>query len=207
MDIVLYSNMFFYLMAYTIGGIPFGMLFAKFFAKVDIQSSGSKSIGATNVLRVVKEKNPKLAKQLSIATLFFDAMKGLLVLLWASSQGIDQSGLWAIALISVIGHCYSPYLLFEGGKGVATAGGVLAYMIPIPLIIGFIIWGFSAKVLKVSSLSSLFALLGVILSALILENGLGVNSNAPLYLISFIIFYKHIPNIMRIFNKQEVKVI
>jgi glycerol-3-phosphate acyltransferase PlsY len=207
MDIVLYSNLFFYILAYAVGGIPFGLLLAKKFAQVDIKSSGSKSIGATNVLRVVKEKNPSLAKKLGAATLILDALKGFIVLLWASSMGIDQGGLWAVAVLSVIGHCYSPYLVFEGGKGVATGVGVLAFMLPLETAIALFVWGFSAKVLKISSVSSLLGLISILISANIFSSGLGVESNVPLYMIAFIIFYKHIPNIVRLVKKEEAKVV
>ncbi len=57
------ENLIIYAFIYLLGSIPFGLILAKFFAKTDIKKEGSKSIGATNVLRVVKEKNPKLAKK------------------------------------------------------------------------------------------------------------------------------------------------
>jgi len=62
-------NVIFYLAAYLVGGIPFGYLFAKYIAGVNIRDAGSKSIGATNVLRVVKEKDPVLGKKLGAMTL------------------------------------------------------------------------------------------------------------------------------------------
>ena len=77
------SNIVFYLIAYLLGGVPFGLLLAKFFAGINITQSGSGSIGATNVLRVVKEKDPKLAKKLGIITVVLDALKGLVVILVA----------------------------------------------------------------------------------------------------------------------------
>jgi len=120
--------------------------------------------------------------------------------------GVSIETLWAIAVISVLGHCYSVYLSFEGGKGVATGLGVFLVLIPIPTIIGAIVWAFCAKVLKISSLSSLLGLSAVIISAMFLNNGLGVDSNAPMYLITFIIFYKHIPNIKRLIQGKEKSV-
>ena len=66
MDFFTNPNIIFYILAYLIGSIPFGLLLAKKFAGVDVQASGSKSIGATNVLRVVKQTNPSLAKKLGI---------------------------------------------------------------------------------------------------------------------------------------------
>lgn len=206
MDFLTNTNIIFYIVAYLAGGIPFGLLLAKQFAGVNIKESGSKSIGATNVLRVVKEQNPSLAKKLSIATVALDAAKGAIVILIAMAFGMSSETLWAIAVLSVLGHCYSLFLNFEGGKGVATALGVFIILIPIPTIIGAIIWFLCAKVLKISSLSSLLGLSGVIASVIVLNNGLGIGSNAPLYIIAFIIIYKHIPNIIRLIQGKEAKV-
>lgn len=200
------ENIIFYIVAYLVGSIPFGLILAKKFAGVNVQESGSKSIGATNVLRVVKEKDPVLAKKLGIATVLLDAIKGTAVLLVAIAMGLSNETLWGIAVLAVLGHCYSIYLNFEGGKGVATGLGVFIVLIPIPTIIGAIVWGFCAKVLKISSLSSLLGLVSVVLGAVVLNNGVGVDSNAPVYLIAFIILYKHIPNIIRLIKREEEKV-
>lgn len=207
MDFLTNTNLIFYVLAYLIGSIPFGMILAQRFAGVNVKESGSKSIGATNVLRVVKETNPALAKKLGIATVILDAIKGLVVILVAMAVGAPQETLWAIAVFAVLGHCYSIYLGLEGGKGVATGLGVFLVLIPIPTLIGALVWGFCAKVLKVSSLSSLLGLLGVIIAAIILNDGLGVESNAPMYIIAFIIYYKHIPNIVRLVRGEEKKVV
>jgi glycerol-3-phosphate acyltransferase PlsY len=201
------ANLVFYILAYLVGSIPFGLLLAKTFAGVNVNEHGSKSIGATNVLRVVKETNPSLAKKLGLATVILDALKGTVVILIAMAYGASESTLWAIAVLAVIGHCYSIYLSLEGGKGVATGLGVFLVLIPIPTLIGAVVWGFCAKVLKISSLSSLLGLLAVLISALIFNNGLKVDSNAPMYLIAFIIFYKHIPNIIRLIKKEELKAV
>lgn len=207
MDFFSNTNVLFFIAAYLIGSIPFGSILAKTFAGVDIKTQGSKSIGATNVLRVVKETNPKLAKKLGIATVLLDALKGTVVLLAGLYYGVSDSTLWAIAVLAVLGHCYSIYLGLEGGKGVATGLGVYIVLIPIPTIIGAVVWIVCAKVLKISSLSSLLGLLAVIVSATFLNNGLNIGSNVPMYLIAFIIFYKHIPNIVRIIKGEEKKVI
>lgn len=206
MDFFLNTNIQFYILAYLVGSIPFGLLLAKKFAGVDVQQSGSKSIGATNVLRVVKQTNPSLAKKLGIATVLLDAIKGAIVVLIAMVANMPQETLWAIAVFSVLGHCYSIYLSFEGGKGVATGLGVFLTLIPIPTLIGAVVWGFCAKVLKISSVSSLLGLSAVVISTIFLNNGVGVGSNAPVYIITFIIFYKHIPNIIRLFQGEEGKV-
>ncbi|KLD98440.1 glycerol-3-phosphate 1-O-acyltransferase PlsY [Aliarcobacter butzleri] len=207
MDFLTNQNIVFYLLAYLIGSIPFGLILAKTFAGVDIKSQGSKSIGATNVLRVVKQTNPSLAKKLGIATVLLDALKGTLVLLVGIYYGVSNETLWAIAVLAVLGHCYSIYLGLEGGKGVATGLGVYIVLIPYSTLIGAVVWIVCAKVLKISSLSSLLGLIAAVISAIFIYNDLGINSNIPMYLIAFIILYKHIPNIVRLIKGQESKVI
>ena len=200
-------NIALYLAAYLIAGIPFGYLLAKKFAGVDIKNEGSGNIGATNVLRVVKEQDPKLAKKLGAATLFLDAIKGIVVILIAKMLGAPESVQWTIAVLAVVGHCFSAFLFFEGGKGVATGFGVFLIMMPIPAIIAIAVWLGASKGLKISSLSSLIGLVAFIIASYMLYPEVsGIGSHAPIWIIALIIFYKHIPNIMRLIKKEEAKV-
>jgi acyl-phosphate glycerol 3-phosphate acyltransferase len=202
------ENIIAYIVAYLLGGVPFGLIFARIFGGVDIQKEGSGSIGATNVLRVLKQTNPKIAKKVAILTVVFDALKGMLPILIAKFLGISPSVLWAMAVFSVIGHCYSPFLKFEGGKGIATGAGVLAIFLPLEIVIALLIWFIVGKILKISSLASLAALVGFIISCLIIHPQIpDINSYAPIFIIAFFVVYKHIPNIKRLFNGQEKKVI
>ncbi len=208
MDFLLNINIQFYIIAYLVGGIPFGLILAKYFAKVDITEAGSRSIGATNVLRVLKDENPKLAKKIAIATLVCDVSKGILVLAVAKIMGLSIETLWAIAILSVVGHCYSPYLKFEGGKGVATGMGVFLFMIPIETTLALVVWAIAAKTIKVSSISSLIALGTLTFSSFVIHPQINeIQTHAPILIISFIIFYKHIPNIIRLFKGKEARVV
>jgi glycerol-3-phosphate acyltransferase PlsY len=193
-------NLALYIATYLIAGIPFGYILAKQFAKVDIKNAGSGNIGATNVLRVVKEKDAKLAKKLGAITLLLDALKGAVMVLVAKMLGAPEGVLWTIAVLAVIGHCFSAFLAFEGGKGVATGIGVLAIMTPLSALVAIVVWFASAKGLKISSLSSLIGLVALLISSYIIYPNI---PHAPIWVIAFIIFYKHIPNIIRLINKQE----
>jgi len=204
MDFLFNPNVQFYIAAYLIGGIPFGLLLAKKFAGVDVKASGSGSIGATNVLRVVKESNPALAKKLGIATLVLDALKGVLVLVVAYFAGMSEATLWAIAVLAVIGHCFSPYLGLEGGKGIATGMGVMMFMLPIETTIALVVWGVMAKTVRISSVSSLTGVLALLISSFIIHPDM---AHAPVVFIVFILFYKHIPNIVRVIKGEEKRVI
>lgn len=204
MDFLFNTNVQFFIAAYLIGGIPFGLILAKRFAGVDIKASGSGSIGATNVLRVVKETNPSLAKKLGAITLSLDAMKGLIVLAFAFLAGLSESTLWAIAVLSVVGHCFSPYLNFEGGKGIATGMGVMMFMIPLETLIALIVWAIGAKTIRISSISSLSGVLALLISSFYIHPDM---PHAPVVLIVFILFYKHIPNIVRLVKGEEKQVV
>ena len=204
MDAFFNINVQFYILAYLVGGIPFGLLLAKMFAGVDVKSAGSKSIGATNVLRVVKEKDLKLAKKLGAATLALDALKGIVVLAVGYFTGVSEATLWAIATLAVVGHCFSPYLMFEGGKGIATGMGVMLFMLPYETLIALAMWVVMAKTVRISSLSSLTGVLTLLISSFFIHPQM---AHAPVVLIVTILFYKHIPNIVRLLKGEEKRVI
>jgi len=208
MDFLLNQNVLLYLTAYLLSAVPFGFILAKVFAGVDVRKEGSGNIGATNVLRVLKEKSPKLAKKLTIATFALDALKGAIIILIAMALGAEPTVLWMIAVLSVLGHCFSPFLAFEGGKGVATGFGVLLVMQPIPALIAIAVWLIAGKLLKISSLSSLIGLVALLIASYIIHPQIeGILVHTPIWIIAFVIFYKHIPNIMRIIKKEEAQVI
>lgn len=203
MDFLNNLNVQFYLLAYLVGGIPFGLILAKMFAGVNIKASGSKSIGATNVLRVVKERDPALAKKLGAATLALDALKGIIILLIAKMFGLSEAAQWGVAVLAVAGHCFSPYLWFEGGKGIATGMGVMLVMLPVEALIALAVWGILAKTVRISSISSLTAVLALLAASFFLHPSM---PHAPVILIVVILFYKHIPNIIRLIKGEEKRV-
>jgi glycerol-3-phosphate acyltransferase PlsY len=174
------------------------------FAGVNIKEAGSQSIGATNVLRVVKETNPGLAKKLGAATLALDALKGIIVVLAAKYFELSDSAQWLVAVLAVLGHCFSPYLWFEGGKGVATGMGVMAVMLPVETAISLIVWAVAAKTVRISSLSSMLGLLGLVVASFLLHPQM---FHAPVLFIAFILFYKHIPNFVRLIKGEEKRVV
>lgn len=201
-------NGLFYVLAYLVGGIPFGLLYGKLVGNVDIRKVGSGSIGATNVLRALKEINPKLARKVAILTMLSDALKGAVVIGIAKFIGLSYEAQWMLAFLAVVGHCFSPFLKFEGGKGVATSVGVIAVFLPIEAALGLLVWFVVGKFLKISSLASLLGvLIGVALTFVIHPEVPHINTHAPLVLIACIVFYKHIPNIIRLLQNQEQKIL
>ncbi len=202
------QNLYLYIATYLIASIPFGYLLAKQFGGVDIKAEGSGNIGATNVLRVLKAKDPVLAKKLGAATLFLDLIKGVVMVLIAKWLGADPAVQWMVAVLAVLGHCYSVFLWLDGGKGVATGVGVVAILAWPLALIALIVWIIVAKGLKISSLSAIIAIIVMLIASyFIYPDGLpGIYSRAPLWIISAVILYKHIPNIIRLIKGEEKQI-
>lgn len=203
------ENLVAYLVAYLIGAIPFGLILCKKFTNLDIRNEGSGSIGATNVLRVLNEHGSKEAKKLAILAVICDALKGVIpILIGRYFFDLHIATLWSMAVFAVIGHCFSPYLKFEGGKGIATGAGVFACFLQLEIIGAIAVWFLVGKVLKISSLASLSALLAVVVLSFIFHYDMpGINTHAPILIIAFIVIYKHIPNIKRLITRAESKII
>lgn len=209
-------NVIFYLLAYFVGAIPFGLLICKSLYGINLREIGSGSIGATNVYRAIKEVDPQNAKKYSILTIILDALKGLVIVAFAKIFGLSYETQWSIAVLSIIGHCYSPYLNFSGGKGVATSIGSIFLLIPIEGLLGLLVWFITGKVFKISSLSSLLGVLSGIIFSFILPYILPlpksiniieqIHSHAPVIIIGILIVYTHIPNIVRLLRKEEQKI-
>ena len=146
---------------------------------------------------------------MSFAVVVFDALKGVIpILVGKFIFELDIATLWAMGVLAVVGHCFSPYLMFEGGKGIATGAGVLAYFLPLELMIAVVAWFITGKVLKISSLASLIALLAMVVSSFIFHYDVPeINTHAPILIIAFTVVYKHMPNIKRLLSGSEGKVI
>ncbi|MWV61082.1 glycerol-3-phosphate 1-O-acyltransferase PlsY [Helicobacter saguini] len=206
-------NVLFYIIAYFVGAIPFGAIIVKVFAKKNVLEIGSKSTGATNVYRAFADISPKKARFFSISTLILDACKGMFVVLAAKCVGLSYETQYTIAILAILGHCYSPFLRFNGGKGVATAIGSVILLIPIEGTCGLLVWAIVGKVFKVSSLSSLLGVLSGILLTFIVPNvfalppsidvNVQIHTHTPLVLIGLIILNTHTENIKRLIKREE----
>ena len=202
------------IVSYILGSVPFGLILTKLTGYGDIRKIGSGNIGATNVLRTGN-------KLLALLTLIFDVLKSFLILIivkyiFESVYNNDSlTNLYIItALLSILGHMYSPFLKFTGGKGIATSAGVLLFMsFPAAILTAFI-WLLVAIASKKSSLGALISSLSSIIFLWSIQQMVNANIlsnkfilyNTELYLIIIIIvliWIKHIPNIMRLLNKSE----
>ncbi|MEK6577879.1 MAG: glycerol-3-phosphate 1-O-acyltransferase PlsY [Bdellovibrionota bacterium] len=157
-------------LSFLVGSIPFGVLITRALGRKNPRQEGSGNIGATNVSRVAG------FWPAGLFTLVLDVSKGALPIFLASAVGVSiwapwvtaeglllgKSLQWRCGVLGVLGHCYSPWLRFEGGKGVATAFGVFFALTPISAGIAlftFIIVFLQTRVVSISSLSGMAVLL------------------------------------------------
>ncbi len=183
--------------AYLLGSISFAMIAAKLFGLADPRSYGSGNPGATNVLR---SGNKKAA----LFTLIGDALKGWVAVFVAQKMGFSDTIIGLVALAVFFGHLFPVFLKFKGGKGVATAAGVLLALDP---LIGLAVLGTWLFVAFAFRYSSLAALLAAALAPVytILING----TNGPTLVISIIaltLIGKHWQNLQRLLAGQESKI-
>jgi glycerol-3-phosphate acyltransferase PlsY len=137
-------------LAYLLGSLSFAILLSRLSGGPDPRASGSGNPGATNMLRVAGHK-------LAILTLLGDLLKGLLPILVAKLLGLGlQQQAW-IGLAAVIGHLYPLYFRFRGGKGVATAAGMLLGLYPPAALLALAAWALVFLLTRTSSLASLIA--------------------------------------------------
>jgi glycerol-3-phosphate acyltransferase PlsY len=183
------------LIGYLAGSVPFGLIVTRIGGAGDIRSIGSGNIGATNVLRTGR-------KGLALATLLFDAAKGAIpVLIAAHWFGRDMA--LAAGLGAVLGHCYPIWLRFKGGKGVATAAGVVLALSPLTLLAALLVFLAAVTATRGVSLGSVLASVTAALVAFII----GDLPAALLFsLIGIIVIVKHHQNIARLVRGEESKV-
>ena len=180
--------------SYFLGSIPFGFILTKIFLKQDIRETGSGNIGATNVLRTGN-------KFLAILTLVLDFLKGYMTIIITLKYFNDL--ILLSALICLLGHIFSIWLKFKGGKGVATYLGILLALSVNYFLIFIIVWFSILLIFKYSSLSSILSTFGIFLyEYFFLEN----NILSFLFISFIIILYAHRSNILKLINKTETKV-
>lgn len=207
------ENILYIVAAYLIGSVPFGFIAGKL-RGIDLREHGSCNIGATNAVRV-------LGKAWGIPVFFCDFLKGMLPLLFMKyhlggditqmSAG-DMGWFLGVMFALVMGHTYTCFLGFKGGKGVATTGGC---MFAFSLTIGFSIlgtWIIMMALTRYVSLSSMVAGLMVVLTAAwefwYLDGALSTADAMALgllFLIFSLVVYKHRSNIVRLCNGTEPK--
>ncbi len=190
-------------LAFAFGSIPFGLLLTRAAGLGDIRSIGSGSIGATNVLRTGNKK-------LAAATVLLDAAKGALpVVIAGMIYALDGTGQeralaqGVAAVAAVAGHCWTPWLRFKGGKGFATAAGVLLALAWPAMLACAAIWAATLSLTRISSVSSMTT---VVLSPAVAWLMGYPQVIWPLVAIAVVVLIQHRANIGRLMRGEEPRV-
>lgn len=181
---------------YLLGSIPFGLLVAKCLGTVDPRAAGSRNIGFTNVLRLS-------GKTAGLLTLAGDMGKGWAVA-WAATQTFDREAVVvAIALTPILGHLYSVFLGFRGGKGVATAMGAVTGIAPSVGVVIMLVWLFTVAVWRYSSGAALVAFGMLPIVAVVLGRSWVFVVGSVV--MSCMIVFRHWENVVRLWQGTEPK--
>jgi glycerol-3-phosphate acyltransferase PlsY len=196
MEMINSATLMFLALGYALGSIPFAIVVSKAFGLEDPRTVGSGNPGATNVLR---SGNKKAA----LLTLLGDALKGYIAMLIAAQLGADMLGVVLAAVGAFLGHVFSVFLRFKGGKGVATAAGIFfGFNVLLGLAV-LAVWLLTALITRYSSLGALAAAMSAPFAAWALlphqEQVIAVT------LIAFIVVRRHRENIQRLIAGTEGK--
>jgi glycerol-3-phosphate acyltransferase PlsY len=185
------------MVAYLVGSIPTGLLLAKAFGGVDIRESGSGNIGATNVYRT-------LGRKVGLLTLVGDCLKGVVPVVVAAHV-LEFTALWVaiVGLAAFLGHVYTVFLGFKGGKGVATALGVFLAVSYPSVLIALAVFVLVLLKWKYVSLASITAA-AVMPSLVALIDG-RPETVAMSVVIAAMVIYRHKENIKRLKAGTENK--
>jgi acyl phosphate:glycerol-3-phosphate acyltransferase len=183
---------------YLSGSVPYGLLLTRMFRGVDVRTSGSGNIGATNVARVA-------GPRLGALVLILDALKGALPVLLARAVSADAVAPALVGLAAFAGHVAPPWLGFRGGKGVATALGVLAVLAPRPALAAVATFGLLFALFRVSSVGSIGGGLAAVLVAWCVEG----TSRPAAWLTTglfLLILWTHRGNLGRLLRRSEPRI-
>jgi len=192
----------FALLAYLLGSIPTGLVLARLFSATDIRAGGSGNIGATNVTRL-------LGRKFGVLTLLGDMLKGFLPVYTGSllfpdaTGGTDSMILSLFGLAAFLGHVFPVYLTFKGGKGVATAFGVFAWLAPAALVLVLVLFVIIVGVSRYVSLGSLSA--AVVLPLLLIAYSYPLPVVVTGIVMGLLVFIRHKDNIQRLLQGTENK--
>lgn len=183
---------------YLLGSIPFGYIVGKLFKKVDIRELGSGNIGASNAFRIL---GPSLASLILIG----DIGKGILSIYLVRYFNIDNLLILTIAgLVVILGHDWSLFLGFKGGKGIATTFGVVFALNPTISILAVTIWVIVLIITKYTSLSSILAMISILVFTILFKQPYEYIVFSAIIIVLSI--FKHKENIKRLKLGKERKI-
>ena len=184
-----------FILAYLVGSIPNALWIGKMFKNIDVREFGSGNVGATNATRV-------LGWKLGVMVLIFDAFKGMIFIIIARILGLEDIYVVLIGLAAILGHSYSIYLKFKGGKAVATSLGVMLVLIPKVVMILIIVFLLIVIISGYVSLASIsVAGLLPILSYIMYNNIIALLS----LVVGMLVIWRHKSNIKNLLEGKEDK--
>src|SRR5699024_3571489 len=185
----------FAVIAYLLGSIPSGVMVGKLGYNIDIREHGSGNLGATNTFRI-------LGVKAGIIVVLADILKGTLATALPLFLDVDVFRL-GVGLFAVLGHTYPLFAKFNGGKAVATSGGIILGINPVlfaVMITSFLVTLYFSKYVSLSSMVT--GVIAVIVSIMFRDWGLVIVTAV----LTIFVFYRHRENIKRIKNKTEPKI-
>jgi glycerol-3-phosphate acyltransferase PlsY len=196
----------FFLLAacYLLGSIPSSYIMGRLLKGIDLREHGSGNLGAANTFRV-------LGARAAVPVLLFDVGKGFLAVKLLSIAGIHSIELTIVAaLVVILGHNYSIFVRFSGGKGVGTTSGAFLAMSPLAVGICFLVWLVMLLSFRIVSLASMAAAASLPLAIIMTNRFAGGDTHTYVIILSIVVallvIYKHRPNIHRLLEGTETKI-
>ena len=178
---------------YFIGSIPFAVIYSKIFQTQNPLDTGSKNPGATNMWRIGSKKS-------ALLTFISDFLKGYLTLFITNK--LFGSIFNDLVVFIIIGHCFSIFIKFRGGKGVAAFFGILLFLQAKLFLITVLVWALVFKLKKTSSIAALSSIVLTFITNIVLFE----SDNFSINLICILVFLMHYQNIYRILKAKEKKI-
>jgi glycerol-3-phosphate acyltransferase PlsY len=200
--------------AYLIGGIPFGWLYARATRGVDLRAVGSGNVGATNASRLHRGKAAAAA---FVLVFLLDCAKGFLaawasptLALWLGAESAGETMSVMCGSAAILGHVFTPYLSFRGGKGVATALGVVAALATWPAVYAVGVWGAILAITRYMSLGSMAAMVTIPLTYFLRNGSETFHSRVGIFAFltacAAVVIWRHRENIRRLLRGRESKI-
>ena len=197
-SMTLLHSLVFVLVAYLFGALPIGLLIGRMVKGIDVRDYGSGNIGASNVWRT-------MGPFWGVAVFLFDFCKGYFPTYFAGRM--HEVSPWlpvGVGLAAILGHNFSPFLKFKGGKGVATSLGVVYGLSPLAAVVGFAVWGLCLLLTRYISVSSMVG--AVVTSAILIFFNHDLPHVLFALLVTLFVIVKHRSNMARLKAGTEPKV-
>ncbi len=190
--------------SYGIGAIPSSYIVGKAFHGIDLREHGSRNLGAANTYRVLGPKS-------AVPVLLFDILKGFIAVRYFAGFGGEGFIFQLLAaFVVVLGHIYSIFVKFAGGKGVATTAGAFLALVPYAVVMSFVVWSAVLLLFRIVSVASMAGAIFLAPAILISDRYFGGGTHKSVIVLAIVaavlVIYKHRSNIRRLIRGEEKKI-